>query len=268
MEAMPTRPAPPLAAAPVRARHAAVDALRGCAILWMTAFHFCFDLAYLGYWHQNFYADPVWTEQRTAIVSLFLLCAGTGQAIATGRGQAWPRFWTRWAQIAGCALLVTAGSWLMFPKSFIYFGVLHGIAVMLIVVRLLAPWGRRHPGALWALGALAIAMKFIANSALSMPALASFAVGFNAPWLNWLGFITKKPITEDYVPLIPWLGLMLWGLAAGQWLLHRRPRWLALALPRWTAPLAWAGRHSLSWYMLHQLVLLGLLMGYGWLRAH
>lgn len=268
MDTMPTRPAPALAAVPARPRHAAVDALRGCAIVWMTAFHFCFDLAYFGYWRQNFYADPVWIAQRTAIVSLFLLCAGTGQAIATGQGQRWPRFWTRWAQIAGCALLVTAGSYLMFPRSFIYFGVLHGIAAMLIIARLLAPWGKRHAGALWLLGGFAIAMYFIAHYALSTPAMASFADDFNAPWLNWLGFITKKPITEDYVPLFPWLGPMLCGLAAGQWLLRRHPRWLALALPRWTAPLAWAGRHSLSWYMLHQLVLIGLLMGYGWLRTH
>jgi uncharacterized membrane protein len=40
---------------------------------------------------------------------------------------------------------------LMFPKTFIYFGVLHGMAVMLIIVRLTAGWGRmalvgRRPG--------------------------------------------------------------------------------------------------------------------------
>ena len=33
---------------------------------------------------------------------------------------------------AGCALLVSAGSWFMFPNSWISFGVLHGIAVMLL----------------------------------------------------------------------------------------------------------------------------------------
>jgi uncharacterized membrane protein len=33
--------------------------------------------------------------------------------------------------------------------------------------------------------------------------------------LNWLGLIGYKPITEDYVPLLPWLGVMWWGMAAG-----------------------------------------------------
>ena len=65
----------------------AVDALRGVAMLWMTAFHFCFDLNHFGHIHQNFYLDPFWTWQRSAIVSLFLLCAGLGQAIAVAQMQ-------------------------------------------------------------------------------------------------------------------------------------------------------------------------------------
>ena len=41
----------------------------------------------------------------------------------------------------------------MFPRSWIYFGVLHGIALMLIVARLQRRWGRW----LWPLGLAAIA---------------------------------------------------------------------------------------------------------------
>ena len=78
-------------------RFAGIDALRGAAMLWMTAYHFCFDLQHFGYTRQNFYEDPFWTWQRTGIVSLFLLCAGAGQAIAVLQGQSWPRFWRRWA---------------------------------------------------------------------------------------------------------------------------------------------------------------------------
>ncbi|MCJ0763253.1 DUF1624 domain-containing protein [Variovorax terrae] len=237
-------------------RFGSIDALRGVAIVWMTVFHFCFDLNHFGYLRQNFYHDPFWTWQRTCIVSLFLFCAGFGQAIAVHQGQSWRRFWRRWAQVAGCALLVTAGSALMFPQSYIYFGVLHGIAVMLLIVRLTAGWGRW----LWLAGALAIAMKFIAEQLLATGTLSSFAEMFNARPLNWLGLITKKPITEDYVPVLPWLGVMWWGMAAGRWVLEQRPQWLA-RVPGGAAgrPLALLGRWSLSWYMLHQPVLIGLL---------
>ena len=61
-----------------------LDALRGVAILWMASFHFCFDLNHYGLLTppQHFLDDPFWTLQRTGIVSLFLLCAGLGQAVA------------------------------------------------------------------------------------------------------------------------------------------------------------------------------------------
>ena len=52
-----------------------IDALRGAAIVWMTLFHFCFDLNHAGFIRQDFYSDPFWTWQRSAIVSLFLKVA-------------------------------------------------------------------------------------------------------------------------------------------------------------------------------------------------
>ena len=86
---------------------------------------------------------------------------------------------------------------------------------------------------------------------------------FDSRWTNWVGLVTHKPVTEDYVPVLPWLGVMLWGLAAGQWLLARRPRWLGGGLPvrmngLW-AVLVWLGRHPLWVYMPHQPLLIGLL---------
>lgn len=224
-----------------------VDALRGAAIVWMALFHFGFDL---NHFHllptvTNFHRDPLWTTQRTCIVSLFLFCAGLGQALAmhaAGSARFTPQFWRRWSQVAGCAVLVSVGSAWMFPRSWIHFGVLHGIAVMLIVARLLAPL----KGGLWLAGALA----------LLLPQFFRHAV-FNAPWLSWTGLGTLKPITEDWVPVLPWLGVVLWGLAAGQWLLAHRRNVLQGGVPPALRPLATLGRWSLSFYMLHQPVLIG-----------
>jgi uncharacterized membrane protein len=227
------------------ARFDRLDALRGTAIVWMAVFHFFFDLNHFGWVRQNFYTDPFWTVQRSCIVSLFMFCAGMGQAVALHQGQGWRRFWRRWAQVAGCALLVTAGSWWMFPRSYISFGVLHGMAVMLLLLRLAAPLR----GWLWPLGALAIALPHLVQHPV-----------FDTRWTNWVGLVTHKPITEDYAPVLPWIGVMAWGLAAGQWVLHRRPQWVTGSLARPLHPLAVLGRWSLSFYMLHQPVLIGLLM--------
>ena len=180
---------PPLTSPP---RHDTLDAFRGLAIVWMTGFHFCFDLNAFGYIRQNFLGDPFWTSQRTAIVSLFLFCAGLGQAVAHQQAQGWQRFWRRWGQVAGCALLVTAGSYLMFPRSFIYFGVLHGMAVMLLVCRATASWGRW----LWPAGLVVVLLGVYVRE---VQALLPFAGVWDHKALNWLGLISHKPDRKSVV---------------------------------------------------------------------
>ncbi|MEY2862146.1 MAG: hypothetical protein RL392_2604, partial [Pseudomonadota bacterium] len=87
---------------------------------------------------------------------------------------------------------------------------------------------------------------------------------------NWLGLISRKPITEDYAPLFPWLGVMWWGMATGQLWLRTHPEWLACPknslISAVSRPLALLGRWSLSYYMLHQPVMIGALMLLAWLR--
>lgn len=61
------------------------------------------------------------------------------------------------------------------------------------------------------------------------------------------------------MPVLPWLGVVLWGLAVGLWLLAHRRHVLAGPVPAALQPLAMLGRWSLSFYMLHQPVLLGLI---------
>ncbi len=224
-------------------------------MVWMAIYHFAFDLNNFGFLRQDFYRDPVWTLQRTMILSLFLFSAGFGQVLARHNGQDWGRFWRRWVWVVAGALLVSAGSWLMFPRSFIYFGVLHGMAVMLVIARLTAGWGA------WCLlpAALALIAPLLANTWLANDPLENV---FNGAALNWLGLITHKPVTEDYVPLLPWMGVVWIGVAAAN-------AWLALGATAGAsrqspagmmAGLGWLGRHSLAFYLAHQPVLIGGLM--------
>jgi len=232
-----------------------LDLWRGLAMLWMAGFHFSFDLdQYHVIAPQNFYADPFWTQQRVCIVSMFLIGAGGGQAVAVDAGQAWRRFWRRWLQVAGCALLVSAGSYLMFPRSWISFGVLHGMAVMVLLLRLL---GTRLPPARLARAPAAFAgMAALAALAWALPHAVQDPF-FDTRLTNWAGLITRLPVTEDYVPVLPWLGMMLAGyLAASLLLVHARAAF-AGPLPSFVRPLAVLGRWSLSFYMIHQLVLIG-----------
>lgn len=241
-------------ATPLALRYPRLDALRGAAIVWMAAFHFAFDLNHFGWIRQDFYRDPFWTGQRTLIVSLFLVCAGLGQALALHQGLSWPRFWRRWAEVAACAVLVSLGSWLMYPRSFISFGVLHGMAVMLLLLRLAGP--RLSIQSCWLLGAAALAAPWVWSHPF-----------FDSRWTNWLGLVTHKPFAEDFVPVLPWIGVLLWGFASGRWLLIKYPHVLRAELSDALSPLALLGRWSLTFYMLHQPVLIGLLSVAATMRA-
>ncbi len=89
---------------------------------------------------------------------------------------------------------------------------------------------------------------------------------FDPRAVDWIGFAASKPPTEDYVPLFPWLGVVLAGCAAGGawarrgWRLSPAADAIGRAVP---APvrrlLATAGRWSLTIYLVHQPLLMGAL---------
>lgn len=280
-----------------------VDQLRGLAVVWMVGYHLCFDLDWLGFTDFDMLGDAWWTTQRAAIVGLFVWTAGVSQVLAVRGQQSRAGFWRRWLQIAGCAALVSAASAAMFPQSWIYFGVLHGVAAMALLSR----WVLIQRPRWWLIAGIG---GVIWGSAWWVPAALSAWGGesvqalLNTPWLNWLGWVSAKPVTEDYVPLAPWLGVMCAGLAFGLLRWGTAPATRPAAgvgikpaakqpsdqpadqtaqmpspLPtvaetkqggmgaKGSATLAWVGRHSLSIYMLHQpLLLLGLGLLGGWSR--
>jgi uncharacterized membrane protein len=247
----PDAAAPPVAPAALRwwagrargARVPAIDALRGLAICLMIVYHFSFDLRFFRVIGADFEHDPFWLGFRAVIVASFMALVGISLVLADAAGTSRRKFWQRIALIAACALAATIGSYLVFPRTFIYFGILHCIAVTSVLAW---PFARRPHLAL-VLGLAIVA----AGLALTDPV-------FDQRPLSWLGFTTTKPRTEDYVPLAPWAGVVLIGIAIGHALVNTRFRVLAplAAAPRW---LRWLGRHSLVVYMVHQPLLLGAL---------
>jgi len=228
---------------PAASRIEGIDTLRGLAIVAMIAYHFTFDLRFFGVIRADFENDPFWLGARAAIVSSFLLLVGVSLVLARQFNVPTARFARRVAIIALCALAATIGSYAIFPERFIYFGILHCIAVASVLARSLA--GR--PVLALGLGIVAI----IAGLALSHPL-------FDTRAASWIGFNTVKPPTEDFVPLFPWIGVVLLGVVVGHELLRRDFSPVA-PLARAPKALRWLGRHSLAVYMVHQPLLLGIL---------
>jgi len=221
--------------------------LRGGAIALMIVYHFCFDLNYFGHVRLDFNHDPFWLGFRTLIVSLFL--AVMGFSLQLSHAGHWRRraFFIRLGWLVGAATLVSLSSYMMYPKSMIFFGILHFIAVASL------------------LGLLFLKLFYL--NLLLGAAIILLGVNFAHPWfdqpaLQWLGLMTHKPITEDYVPVLPWFGVVLIGLFAAQWIARQPtpPNWIHWQSRHWLAnTLSFGGRHSLIVYLLHQPILLGLL---------
>lgn len=221
-----------------------VDALRGFAVAQMIVYHFIYDLAYFGWVNLAMTRDQPWIAWRTAIVTQFLLLVGVSLVLRTSFKPSAADFWKRWAQIAAAALLVSLGSWLVFGQRFIYFGILHFVAAALLLARpllLLRAWNI-------ALGIVCVAIG-----------LAYANEFFNWPLATIIGFMTFKPSTEDYVPLFPWIGVVLIGTGLAS--LWQRTDWRVPAAllplneraPRW---LLFLGTWALTIYLVHQPVLL------------
>jgi uncharacterized membrane protein len=255
-------PSPPDTASPAPGggRLPIVDVARGLAVAQMIAYHFCYDLNYFSWIHVALTRDAPWIAWRTAIVTQFLFLVGVSLALRTAPAGtivvAGARFWRRWGQIAGCACLVSLASWSLFGPRWIWFGVLHFVAVAQLLLAPAARLGRAN----LLLGAVALA----AGTLVQIPA-------FGADALSWIGFSPSKPHTEDFVPLLPWLGVVLLGIGAAN--LGKRSQGPAARSLRavradtWRIP-ALLGRWPLTVYMLHQPLLFAALYPLNALRQY
>jgi uncharacterized membrane protein len=237
---------------PLAPRIALIDALRGYALAAMAVYHFSWDLGLLGLADLGVADNPLWIAFARATAASFLFLVGVSLVLAHGAGIRPRAFLRRLAMIVAAAALITATSWFADPDGVIWFGILHCIALSSVL-------------GLAFLRLPVIAVVVAAALCLAAPVFLTSPL-FNSPWLLWLGLATEAPPSNDYNPMLPWFGMVLLGIAAGHAALSRHPP------PFWAQwqphnaierGVAFIGRHSLAFYLLHQPVLIGLL----WLVA-
>ena len=222
-----------------------LDLARGWAVVAMVVFHFTWDL---GYFQLISYDISTETSGRIAahlIAGSFLFLSGVGLALAHRGGLKSDAYLKRLGRIALAAALVSVGTWFAMRDDWIFFGILHCIALT----------------SLAALPFLGLPVWVIAGAAiisLAAPLVLNLPI-FDVPWLYWLGLNTTLPRTNDYVPFFPWFGIVLSGVGLGRLALGS-PLWRTrFEAPRAVKKLQFAGRHSLVIYLVHQPLMIGTL---------
>ncbi|MCV0396797.1 MAG: DUF1624 domain-containing protein [Rhizobiaceae bacterium] len=223
-----------------------IDIARGTALVAMAIYHFGWDLEFFGYAPAGMTTETGWRLFARSIASSFLFLVGVSLVLAHGAGIRWPGFRKRFLQVVAAALAITIATRIAVPEGFIFFGILHQIAFASVAGLLFL----RLP---------ALLILAVAASVIAAPHFLR-SEAFDHPAFWWLGLSSRNPPSNDYVPVFPWFGAVLIGMAAAKLaqasglfarLEHVTPG-------RWSAPLRFAGLHSLAVYLIHQPVLIGL----------
>jgi uncharacterized membrane protein len=234
-----------------------LDIFRGCAIVFMIALHLFWDLDYFGILplNKNFYSLNI------IVPVIFLLLVGICQVVSTNKHRAQTKTMylktiQRGLWILNLGMLLTLLTAIALPDRPIMFGVLHCIGCCIILsvpFIIFKPTTIALIGTLLVISGLAIGALFTTEN----PTILQLAAGIHQSNIG--------QHTIDYFPLFPWLGVCLLGVALGNILYKENTRRFPIPdLSRYkpTKLFTWLGQHSLSIYLLHQPIIVGLLFLY------
>jgi uncharacterized membrane protein len=186
---------------------------------------------------------------------MFLLLVGISLTVSYSRAhkklskrQLRLKFFKRGTSVFGLGIIITLVTWVYPHNGFIMFGILHCIGLSIFLAYPLIRF-RNLP---LILGVLCVI--------LGVFLLVTVVVDF--PWLLWLGFVPSRFFTLDYFPLLPWFGVVLIGIFLGNSLYQNNKRKFSLKDHSQfivNRVVCFLGRHSLIIYLLHQLIIVGLL---------
>ncbi len=246
------KPAKRLAAPRIRL----LDLLRGFSVFSMVLYHTLFDVVHLFGRPLPWYTGTPGYLWQQSICWVFILVSGA--SLHYGRHTL-----RRGLIVLGCAVAVSVVSLVAMPSQRVLSGILHLIAVAMLLGAALKKALPKIPAGLGLAlcFALFLLTKTLPQGFLGIGDARLWALPaglYQTPFLFPLGLPGPGFFSGDYFPLLPWLFLYFAGYFL--WALVKNRAALFSPAPRGKNPLEWIGRHSLWVYMAHQPVIYGVLL--------
>jgi len=211
-----------------------LDSLRATALVMMLVLNFVTDLNHFGIMNTET-GDQWWWLARIA-ASLFVGISGVSYFLAHRLEYDFTKTTGRTKRLIFWAFVITIITYIFEPSAYVRFGVLHLLALASIVAFPVA----RKPEFALGIGLILLIIPLSSNSNLV-----------------WLGLRETGFIAVDYFPLNPWLGIFFIGLALAS---RIYPEGKPLTEIQWPEKWLWFGRNTLTIYVIHQPILIGLLI--------
>ncbi len=227
-----------------------IDSLKGIAIILVVAFHLFFDLHVFKDIPFSTLTITCWNYLGRIAATLFIMLSGVSLTLNyhTTRSNFW---FYKMSIRAGKLLLIAASITLvtrmLFPEEYIIFGILHFLAVASAIGYILVEY-------IWLnsiFGILLLALGYALRS-----------LSIHSSYFIWLGLTPPTFASLDYFPLIPWLGVYIFGIALGNLVYpYGSVRYI---LPDYSHYwpikfLVLLGRYTLLLYIIHQPLFFALL---------
>ena len=211
-----------------------LDSLRATALVMMLVLNFVTDLNHFGIMNTET-GDQWWWLARIA-ASLFVGISGVSYFLAHRLEYDFTKTSGRTKRLIFWAFVITIITYIFEPSAYVRFGVLHLLALASIVAFPVA----RKPEFALGIGLILLIIPLSSNSNLV-----------------WLGLRETGFLAVDYFPLNPWLGIFFIGLALAS---RIYPEGKPLTEIQWPEKWLWFGRNTLTIYVIHQPILIGLLV--------
>ena len=229
-----------------------IDVSRGISVLAMICYHFYWDLGYFGFIDLEAVTRGVSLLAAQLIGISFITIAGISGRVLTFSNNFKAKFSKRIGRLFIISAMISLVTFLLDNNNFIFFGILHFLAMCSIISLILVNVTKGY----------LLFLFFVVVGAISLS-----SITFDLPIIvSWLGFNRYPPVTNDFYPVFPWLTFYLFGFWFGHILMNRRVRLLeniSFLYPlnsKLFKFLEYVGKNSLIIYILHQPILFSLFL--------